>query len=101
MMNETSLEKQDCVELFQMFIDDLPMQLQEIEEATNQNNYQELQAIAHRLKGASGSLRLKKVTSVMLELENAAKATNFSLSKSILKRIVEMVKTEDDEDFNS
>ena len=91
MMIETSLDKQDCLELYQMFFDDFSMQFQKIEEAIVRYDFVELQLICHRLKGASGSLRLKKIYSLLQELENAAKASNYNLSKTLLKRIDETV----------
>ena len=92
MIVETGLEKKDCLEIFQMFFEDLPSQFIIIEDALDNSDFLRLQSISHQLKGASGSLRLKSLHSLMQEIELAAKGCNYSLGVALLKRIKEQVR---------
>ncbi len=59
-------------ELFLVFIEDLPIQLKEIEEAINNGDYGRLKISAHRLKGSLGNLAATEAYGLAIKMEIAA-----------------------------
>lgn len=71
-----------------IFLEDIPVKIEKIEHAINNNNPEEIRLIAHSLKGAAGAVRAYKLQNAALQLENAEKNSNLHNSASLLKNIV-------------
>ena len=63
----------DLIEIIDIFVSDLPSKLTAMREALANNHHEELQRLAHQLKGAGGSYGYPQLTEVSKTLESAAK----------------------------
>ena len=64
----------DLAEIIDQFVTGLAEQLKAMREALANNHHEEVQRLAHRLKGAGGSYGYPLLTEVSKTLEDAAKA---------------------------
>lgn len=60
-------------ELVQEFVESLPVRLNEIRAAYEQQDFATLKTLAHRLKGSGGSFGYPQITQVAAEMERAFK----------------------------
>lgn len=63
----------DMVELIEMFVQEVPDRLAQLEQCLDQANWSELARFAHQLKGAGGSYGFPQLTPVAARLEQLAK----------------------------
>lgn len=63
---------EDLVELVQLFIDELPSRLVQLQQALEDGRWNELARFAHQLKGAGGSYGFPQLTPVAARLEQLA-----------------------------
>jgi CheY-like chemotaxis protein len=68
----TSADVNFLIELFEIYIRDLPILVTEIDEAIKNNNFANLKFYTHKLKGSALTLGLESIANICLELETAA-----------------------------
>lgn len=68
-------EDTDMAELVEMFVQEVPDRLAQLEQCLDQANWSELARFAHQLKGAGGSYGFPQLTPAAARLEQLAKQT--------------------------
>ena len=68
----TSADIKFLIELFEIYIRDLPVLVKEIDEAVKNNDFADLKFCTHKLKGSALTLGLESIANFCLELETAA-----------------------------
>lgn len=61
------------IELFEVFIEDYPLKMQAMRQATESSDFSQLADLAHSLKGASGNISAKTMRDVFIYIEQMAK----------------------------
>jgi signal transduction histidine kinase/DNA-binding response OmpR family regulator len=70
--------------IFAMFIEDFPVQLELLREATEKGDFQAIENQAHKLKGAAGNVCAQPLNEIMHNLEKAAKSHNLAEVQKLL-----------------
>lgn len=83
-------DKELFLDVAEAFMQDFPVQLEEIVVAINQNNIEKIKTVAHTIKGALSNLSVKRGAQLARELENNAA----SIAASAMIEIVEGLKNE-------
>ncbi len=68
----TSADVNFLIELFEIYIRDLPILVKEIDEAIKNNDFANLKFYTHKLKGSALTLGLESIANFCFELETAA-----------------------------
>ncbi len=71
----TLCDDADMVELVELFVQEVPDRLAQLEQCLDQGNWSELARFAHQLKGAGGSYGFPQLTPAAARLEQLAKQT--------------------------
>lgn len=66
---------EDLAELVELFVQEVPDRLAQLEQCLDQGNWSELARFAHQLKGAGGSYGFPQLTPVAARVEQLAKQT--------------------------
>lgn len=74
------------------FVDDLDVRVRLMHQALERGDWDELEGLAHKLKGAAGSFGLPQISNVSSELETCAKDRE-ERAPGILKRLGDLVAT--------
>jgi len=97
----TSADIKFLIELFEIYIRDLPVLVTEINEAVKNNDFANLKFYTHKLKGSALTLGMESIANFCLELETAAankilddqvKEVNVNLHEHINKVVEELKK---------
>lgn len=86
-MEESGLDKETCVELMDSFFEHAQSQVYEIDENINSNNLEKARILLHQLKGSSGNMRVKEISKLACEAEEALKIYDNEKLKSLLEGI--------------
>jgi len=70
----------DMLEIIQLFVDEMPERVAELEQAWQANNIDLLTRVAHQLKGASPSYGYSSVGDAAAALEKSLKSADHDLS---------------------
>ena len=89
MANELEFTKKEAIQLFVEYLEFLPESINQLAATINENNFEELKQIAHKLKGSSSNLRIEKITQLSIELEKAAQDCNNESCTDIIEQIQE------------
>ena len=82
-------DKDFLKELLQLFVKNLPEQIEELKTALAGGDAQELSRIAHTLKGSSANLRVNGINDVALRLEQIGKKGNLAEARPVLAELVD------------
>lgn len=63
----------DMTDLIEMFVNDLPQQIESLRTSFEQRHFQDLQVIAHQIKGAGGGYGYPSLTNAASSLEDSIK----------------------------
>ena len=77
-------EKEFLAELIEIFINDIPEQLSEIQKAVDNRNSEELEKSAHKLKGAISNFEEKAAFEAALQLEMMGRKTDWTGLKRLM-----------------
>ncbi|MDD2619836.1 MAG: response regulator [Syntrophomonadaceae bacterium] len=88
---ESGLDEEDSRELYQQLWLQLPENLQKMSEALASADFSLLRSLAHQLKGASGTLRIKKLYEMFVDLEKKAAAQEKDAAASALQTITALI----------
>lgn len=77
MISETGLMRTEIEKILLIFFDSIYNLVEELEASLRKNDYNIIQKIAHKIKGASGNLRLDWISKIADELELASKNRDF------------------------
>ena len=80
----------DLAEVLGQFVAGLPRQIEAMSLAAKAGRREELQRLAHRLKGAGGSYGYPELTEAARELEGAARAGDVEAAGIALGRLIAM-----------
>lgn len=69
----TGLEIEDAKEIFNDYIEVIPVMLKNIEKALKSDDFENLRRLSHQLKGSSGNLRINEIYELALKLEGFAR----------------------------
>lgn len=67
-------DEEDMIDIVEMFVDELPDRVSEIERLVSEENLEELARRAHQLKGSAGGYGFPAITVAAKVLESGAKA---------------------------
>lgn len=82
----------DMSDIVQLFIDGLDEKLQELREAIEGQNWQQVRFVAHNLKGTGGGVGYPMVTEVAIRLMIHAEQTDQQAANSTLQELVTLTK---------
>jgi HPt (histidine-containing phosphotransfer) domain-containing protein len=74
--------------LVRVFLEAVPAQIEALDEATQQQNYEEVRARAHRLKGSAASVGAARLSALCADVEIAAAHAGGSPVRAGVERIV-------------
>ncbi len=74
-----------AAKIFTMFLDDLPLQMELLREATEKNDFSAIENQAHKIKGATGNVCANRLNKIMCQLEAAAKVHNHHEVQKLLR----------------
>ncbi|MCD4779155.1 MAG: Hpt domain-containing protein [Candidatus Omnitrophica bacterium] len=78
LMERVQDDKELILELFDIFLEDYEKRRVTLEGAVKENNFDEIGAVSHSLKGAAGNISAKPLRMVLMELENKGKANDLN-----------------------
>lgn len=73
------------LELLQMFAEDIPIYLEEIEKAIADKDCKNLKRIAHQIKGSSGNVGAKAMEEVAAKIESSSSNSNLAALEENVK----------------
>jgi HPt (histidine-containing phosphotransfer) domain-containing protein len=79
----------DFADLVEMYVDDVPDLIQQLNAAADLSSWTELAGVAHQIKGSAGGHGFEQVTDAARQLEEAC--TEEGLPSEILQRLGELV----------
>ncbi len=83
-MERVENDRELLIELIEIFLDDCPPKIRKIREAAAGGDYTQMSDMAHSLKGSSGNLAAKKMSSLFLQIEQKGKSQDASGVDDIL-----------------
>jgi len=87
MKSELELSNTEAIEFFTEYLEFMPTAILEIETALEQNNFEEVKKIAHKLKGSSANLRIEKITQLSINMQEEALNENKNACSDLLTEI--------------
>ena len=97
---QTQEDVKFLLELFEIYIRDLPILATEIKDSISDRNFEKLKFYTHKLKGSALTLGVETIANYCIDLDNAAEesmpgeeveSVNAKLSKSIEKLVEELI----------
>lgn len=76
MMSELGFKSDEALQLFNLYMEMLPQSISELEITLENNDFEKLKRLAHKLKGSSGNLRIKRFAQLSKDLETVAAENN-------------------------
>ena len=88
--------KQDrMVKLIKLFLEDMPARIEDLASQVNQAHLEEIQQIAHTIKGVSANLGVMRLQSAAIGLEDAARNAEADKTRTLLPAmLIEYEKSE-------
>ena len=86
----TGLSKSIAKELYMDYMEYLNNALHNIKGYIDKKNFEEVDDLAHQLKGSSGNLRIQSIYELAIKLQNAAKEKNIEKCLSTYKIIISL-----------
>ncbi len=77
-------DKELLLELIDIFSEDYAIKRKLLQEAVEQDNFEEIKSISHSLKGASGNISAITLRKIFLDFEEMGKASDLSGGKEKL-----------------
>ncbi len=87
MSSSSRIKKEKIDILFQSYLDTLPEKLDQIENALNSNAFEQVQFIAHQIKGSSSMLYLDKLQKLSTDMELAASFGDNQKCRDLLRQM--------------
>lgn len=88
--NSTAKNPEFLKEIFQSFIDDTGVLLQEIKKSTEENDFDTYYTAVHTLKGLSGTIGCSRIFNLLKIMDSLNKEQDFSQSKQLVKDLETM-----------
>ena len=79
--------EESFTELILMFLNDLPLQLDRLQIAVSENDTEEVDHIAHKLKSSCGSLGALRLAELIRQMEQAGRQKTMVGTVDLLQRI--------------
>jgi len=89
---DTRLAMDDAKEIFNDYINSIPSMLKNIEQALENDDFDNLSRLAHQFKGSSGNLRINEIYQLVIKLEEAALDKDKSNCEEIFLEIKKLFK---------
>jgi len=77
LMTYHNFSKSEAEELLEEYMAILPIEINKISQALDNKEIEELLKLTHKMKGASGNLRIKSLETLFADLEHSAREGNF------------------------
>ncbi len=77
-------------ELMQTFFESMQQNFAQLEQAVIENNYYDIQRVAHIIKGASGNLGVLSIAAIADDLERIGRNQNINNAKELFKRMQDL-----------
>lgn len=87
MIDELGFDRNTAVEFFTDYLKFLPESILELKKMAEENNFEELKKLAHKIKGSSSNLRIEKITQLSIMLEKEASNENKEACLSLISEI--------------
>ncbi len=88
--NSTAKNPEFLKEIFQSFIDDTGVLLQEIKKSTEENDFDTYYTSVHTLKGLSGTIGCSRIFNLLKIMDSLNKEQDFSQSKQLVQDLETM-----------
>ena len=88
--------KEKWSRLKQRYLQDLPEQLNGIKSTLETDDYSKIKKQAHRIKGTSGTYKLKNISQGVAQLEDHADNRNREAIVNIINKVMQLVEVETD-----
>jgi len=80
-------DKELLLELLDIFVEDYKDKSQQLNEAVQRNNYEQMRSVAHSLKGSSGNISAKVMRQTFTKLEEMGQNNNLTGAGDLLKNL--------------
>ncbi|MDD3436207.1 MAG: response regulator [Candidatus Gastranaerophilales bacterium] len=87
MMEELNFNKTEAIELFSDFLNVLPENFLKVEKNIEENNFEDLRKVAHKLKGSSANMRARNLSKLCAKLEKEAAKINKDECINLINKI--------------
>ncbi|MBF0407276.1 MAG: PAS domain S-box protein [Candidatus Riflebacteria bacterium] len=91
-IKSTGLDLSDAMELYTIYVKQLPILLHDLNDALSINDFEGLSKLAHSLKGTSGNLCITQIYELAVKLERHAKQSDHDNCRTCLNKIQELLK---------
>ncbi len=90
-LKSTFAQDPDMADLVEMFIDELPQRINSLQQFYDQEQFQDLQTLAHQIKGAGGGYGYPSLTEAARTLENAVQEDGAGDLKNVQSALDELI----------
>ncbi|MBA4418018.1 MAG: hypothetical protein C0392_08930 [Syntrophus sp. (in: bacteria)] len=80
-------DEEFCNDLIAVFVEDFPVQMEQLKMAIMGKDAQKLERQAHTLKGASANIEAKVIRGIALDMEKAGKENNIDRAQSLILQL--------------
>lgn len=87
MILETGLMREEILKILLFFFETTNRLLAELDIALKKHDYQQIQNIAHKIKGSSGNLRLEFIYKIVKALEVASKNKDIEQCETLTEEL--------------
>ena len=87
MMSEVGFTEEEATKLFKEFLIYLSQSILELETLINQNEFENLRRLAHKLKGSGANLRIETIAKLSTQLENESLNENKEVCLNIVNQM--------------
>lgn len=85
------IDDETAKRLISMFLDSLPISLQELKTFIDQQDLKSAWEVAHRIKGSAATISCNEISSVALSIEQAGKAGDKTVMESLLPQLEQAI----------
>jgi CheY-like chemotaxis protein len=93
LMEESGFDEETCVELLQGFCEHAKNLIYELQENIIKNRFENARVLLYQLKGSSGSMRVKEISKLAFEAEEALGTSDNEKLKSMLREVKKILDT--------
>ena len=85
------IDDEDILEMIPDYLDNRRAELEALENAVNQKDFDTLRGLGHKMKGSGGGYGLDLITEIGGKLETAAKAHDLTGSAREIERLIDFL----------
>ncbi|MGA1825786.1 MAG: response regulator [bacterium] len=92
LLKRMSGNKELCTEVIEIYLEDIPIRLESLDKAVKENDTEEVEHIAHTIKGSSSNIEAHALRDVAYEMELAGRERDLKRAQEIYPRIIQKYK---------